>query len=165
MDVHGTCSAGASALVSLRSRLETLVERLEASWCFPLNCSSITVLKNDMFSGVWIGWWKKQGCCFGKKNMLFFDLEVFLKVHQQSTCDFGIQSLPRKNGRKNLPMWNRPLRCHLPKIWCGCLREDTACKIPGSPKVHIIWVVPFTSRMTLYTFFSRESRSKPSSCH
>lgn len=30
MDVHGTCSAGASALVSLRSRLETLVERLEA---------------------------------------------------------------------------------------------------------------------------------------
>jgi len=31
MDVHGTCSAGASALVSLRSRLETLVERLEAT--------------------------------------------------------------------------------------------------------------------------------------
>ena len=27
-----------------------------------------------------------------------------------------------------LPTWNRQLRCHLPKIWCGCLREDMVCK-------------------------------------
>ena len=74
----GTCSAGASALVSLRSRLETLVERLEASWCFSVGLFfHYSFEKRHVFRR--LNWLmeKTQVVFLKKKTCYFFDLEVF----------------------------------------------------------------------------------------
>lgn len=96
IDVHGTCSAGASALVSLRSRLETLVERLEAS---PRELSSVVAVEvlpldwgfeKRVFSGVFLKWLRgnKQR---GFQKIMFFNWKYSESL---STRDFGVQWLP-----------------------------------------------------------------------